>query len=148
MLVLAANGERTYGIDRQAFQWGDERSTTSSTQWQRVIFTGNTGEGPQPGPMPLLVVSKSPLSATLSVDVTGAPVEFRVVGAPRPGKAEFDGRTGDSSRSFTFVSGPSDSKCREMSVEWRSPTGEQVVLRRLDLVVTYKQAADDGDLCL
>lgn len=151
MLVLAATGERTYEIDRQAFIWGNERSTTSSKDWRRLTFEGNAHGGDAVlGAQPLMVGSTSPMSATLSVDVTGAPVEFRVVdnGVWRPGKAEFDGRHGDSSRTFTFVHGPTSSKCRWVHVEWRSPTGQRVVLDRAALVLTYKQAsADDTGGC-
>lgn len=159
MAVLAAAriaGDGMARVDTQAFQWGrhdrqqtgggtgETSSTTTSTRWRRVGV-----HGPSFAYSPLRISTTGPISATISVNVKGAPVEFRLKDTGRimrPGKAEFAPQTNDTSRSFTYVRGGDGSEdgCRNLQLEWRSPSGRKVVLDRVALVVTYSRSGSGG----
>ena len=145
IVIAAANlkGDGRFPVTEQAFQWRTQPTSTTSTQWEKLDLNGlhysngTTGHGQS-----ILVVGRGGMSATVSADFKGAPVELRVVSNRNvlaPGKAEFRPSPGDSSTSFTFVRGPGATvQCRNVWVEWRSPSGETVTFTRGDLVVTYK----------
>lgn len=138
-------GEGTFTVDQQAYQWGTAPSSTSNTTWQTVNIRG--GDDAQQS---LLVFTTGPISATLSVDVKGAPVEFRLFDTSRvmrPGKAEFAPGPGDTSRSFTFVRAGDPSEgtgCRNLVLQWRSPSGKKVVLERAMLIATSQVSGTGG----
>lgn len=144
-------GERDYGVDRQAFQWRKDASSTSSTEWHRLPLTGTGSANAQPEAHPLAFVARGPMSVTLSADFKGAPVQVRIVERKtvlRPGRASFRPAGRDTSKSFTFVSdGTSRARCRLLFVEWRSPTGKKVTFRRGDLVVTYNRPESTEARC-
>src|SRR5688572_12446283 len=94
--VLAASGAFGGSLDRQASRWTTTPATTSSTDWRNV---------------PRLRLTRCTLNqvtAMVSVNVSGAPVQFRVIidGVPeapmRPGPARFV-PSGTESFSYTFV---------------------------------------------
>ena len=82
-------------------------------------------------------------SATLTIEVGGGPVEFKVTedgSGMAPGPFTFRPTEGrPDSVSFTFASPkPKRVDCREYDVLWRSPSGKPVTLHRASLVVTYR----------
>lgn len=142
---------RSYEIDRQAFQWRDDNSTTSSEEWRALPMVREGSEAIQPAAEPLDFIARGPMSVTFSGDFAGAPVQIRVIErqkAYRPGRATFDPTPWDSSKSFTFVSGGSDeARCLALFVQWRSPTGGEVTFRRGDVVVTYNRPQSTDARC-
>jgi hypothetical protein len=123
-VVIAATAETTSTLDRQLARWTSTDRSTSSTRWRNV-----------PGLSRLSACTIRGVSANLSVTVQGAPVLFRVIidtpEAPmRPGAARFV-PTGRESFSYTFVRGTrpfEDDDTHSFSVQWRSPSGNQVRL--------------------
>jgi hypothetical protein len=94
-------------------------------------------------PQVVTISTIGPVTATLSVNVNGAPATFRVVEdghALWPGVAHFAGRPGDTSRSFTFVSEPNTKTgCHHLQVEWRSASGDVVTATNAALVIGYNR---------
>jgi hypothetical protein len=94
----------------------------------------------------LSIDARAGLAATLSVTVSGGPVEFRILTEDvnngfaihnlPPGPAHFDPGTGTQSVSFTWVSGLAAGRYT-VNIAWRSPTGAIVTLDRGSLVVQY-----------
>jgi hypothetical protein len=123
MAVELHNGTR---LDRQRADVRSAQVSTSRTSWSNV-----------PG-LRLDVCAAGWTSATISVVVTGAPVNFRVLadGIPplmSPPLARFDPGSGTTSFSFTFVGrmGASEGSDGHLfDVQWRSPGGGAVTLRR------------------
>jgi hypothetical protein len=130
--VLAATGVFTGALERQAARWTTTSVSTSSTAWRNV---------------PRLSLTRCTLnqvSAIMSVTVEGGPVRFRMVvdGVPeapmKPGSARFV-PDGVESFSFTFVGRVAPFEADDthhFAVQWRSPSGVPVTLRRgaLDLL--------------
>ena len=90
--------------------------------------------------------ARSGISATLSVTVSGAPAEFRIVmevpekdwaqRVMKPGSVHFDPQGGTGSFSYTFVAGVGPG-AYTINLLWRSPTGIQTNLDDGSLVVQY-----------
>jgi hypothetical protein len=124
--VLATSGVFGSALDRQAARWTTTSATTSSTTWRNV---------------PRLSVTRctvNQVTATVSVTVRGAPVLFRAIidGVPeapmRPGSARFV-PNGTQSFSYSFVARTAPFEADDthrFTVQWRSPTGTTVTLRR------------------
>ena len=117
------NGTR---VNHQRAVVKEKASTTSSTSFVPVVGLRST-----------LVCAKGQVSATFSGTVTGGPVEFHMRidnGALLdPPVAHFDPTSGTRTFSFTFVirafrSEGSDG--HSFDLEWRSPTGAAVTLKR------------------
>jgi hypothetical protein len=113
-------------LDHQRSVTKQDPSTTSRTAW-----------GPVPGLTSTLVCARGEVSATLSVTVSGAPVQFHVRidsgGVMDPGAATFDPGARTRSFSFTFVGrlgAFEGSDGHTFDLQWRSPSGSQVTLRR------------------
>jgi hypothetical protein len=131
--VLAAGGGKEGGLNRQGFRFRlGPAISTSSSQFR-----------PIPGLL-RLTCSRGTVAVTVSVNVTGAPLDVRAVidsGKPmEPRIAHFD-PAGTTSFSYTFVDsvGPFEaSNGHTYSVQWRSPTGGSVTLRRADMLVQYR----------
>ena len=134
-VVIAASGTFGSALDRQAAKWTTTPATTSSTAWRNV---------------PRLSLTRCTLNqvtAEISVTVRGAPVSFRAVidGVPeapmRPGPARFV-PDGTESFSYTFVhrTAPFEADdTHRFDVQWRSPTGAAVTLRRGALNLLYQR---------
>jgi hypothetical protein len=113
---------------------------------RNTAFVVLSGWGPSDS---MHVDARSGIAATLSVTVTGAPVEFRLfledvdhgwaIREMRPSSASFDPGTGTVSASFTFVAAVAPGNYT-VNVSWRSPTGSQVSLVGGSLVVQYGAA--------
>lgn len=120
--------------------------STSDNSWARFAMV-------PPGlahhvPQVVTIATAGPVTATLSVNVDGAPAAFRVVEdghALWPGAAHFAGRAGDTSRSFTFVSDPTTKTgCHHLQVEWRSPSGQAVTATNAALIIEYNRPSSGG----
>jgi hypothetical protein len=125
LAVLAARGNLSGNLDLQKARWTTTAVSTSSTQWRNL-----------PGLARLPACTLNEVSATLSVTVGGAPVNFRAIidsvpEAPmKPGTARFV-PNGDESFSFTFVGNTApfeDDDSHVFGIQWRSPTGGTVSL--------------------
>jgi hypothetical protein len=124
--VLAASGAFGSSLDRQSARWTTTSATTSSTKWRNV---------------PRLALTRCTLNqvtADVSVTVSGGPVQFRAIidGVPeapmRPGAARFV-PSGTESFSYAFVGRTAPFEADDthaFNVQWRSPTGATVTLKR------------------
>jgi hypothetical protein len=128
----AVTGQYNGNVDRQRAKFRIAALTTSSTSWHDVPVLNVT------------ICSFNEMSATLSVTLIGARARFRMLGEAgnviKPGPAEF-APNGVESFSFTFVtsaSGSGDDDHHSLKVQWRSPTGAPVTMRRGDLNVFYE----------
>jgi hypothetical protein len=122
--VIAASGTLNGSLDRQSAAWTTTARTTSSPRWRDV---------------PRLTLSRctrNQVTAMLNVMVSGtAPVEFRVRadGVPmQPGRARF---SPDGTESFSFdfarrTEPVEGDDTHTFIVQWRSPSGSQVILER------------------
>jgi hypothetical protein len=135
LAVLAARGNLSGNLDLQKARWTTTAVSTSSTQWRNL-----------PGLARLPACTLNEVSATLSVTVGGAPVNFRAIidsvpEAPmKPGTARFV-PNGDESFSFTFVGNTApfeDDDSHVFGIQWRSPTGGTVSLYRGALNLLYQ----------
>ena len=135
--VLAASGVVGGALDRQAAKWTTTSATTSSTAWRNV---------PR---LSLTRCTVNQVTATVSVNVRGAPVLFRVIvdGVPeapmRPGSARFV-PDGSESFSYSFVGRTAPFEADDthrFNVQWRSPTGTTVTLRRGVLNLLFQRGS-------
>lgn len=112
-------------LDHQRAKTQVRAASTSSTRWITVPDLHN-----------LDVCAVGEVSATLSVNVTGAPSEFRVLvdGGPLmvPHRVHFNPRNGTTSFSFTFVIHVTTFEGSDghlFDVQWRAPNGGVTTLR-------------------
>ena len=133
VLVLAITGRLASRLDRQVAKYRTTAVMTSSTQWHTVRGLSAT------------ICSKNEVSATVGVRVRGGPVAVRVLqdGGPvmKPGPARFVPR-GSESFSFTFVNPTGTFEANDhhsFEVQWRSPRGVPVRLRRGDLNLLFER---------
>jgi hypothetical protein len=133
--VLAATGSTGGQLDRQAARWRTAPVSTSSTEWRNVPGLSTTR------------CARDQVTAMLSVNVEGGPVRFRVVpdGVPEapfhPGWVVFD-PTGIESFSYTFVDDMAPFEADDthrFDVQWRSPTGAEITLRKAVFNILYEQ---------
>lgn len=133
--VLAASGVFGSALDRQVATWTTTSAMTSSTTWRNV---------PR---LSLTRCTVNQVTAMVSVTVRGAPVLFRVIvdGVPeapmRPGPARFV-PDGSESFSFSFVGRTASFEADDthrFNVQWRSPTGATVTLRRGALNLLFQR---------
>jgi hypothetical protein len=120
--------EKRSRIDHVTMVWPAAGYTTSSSAW-RTMPGGFFREG-----------TVGAVAITLSTDLRGAPVRFRVLvnGKSLPqGVAHFAPSRGDTSRSYSWVLPKSDGTCQNFQVQWRSPTGKRLKLRHADTVAIY-----------
>ena len=141
LAVLAATGSFGSVLNRQRAFFTTNSVSTASPVFHTVpglgairICAGNT--------------SSPEIALTLSVNVDGPPVRFRVLedGGPvlEPGAARFVPAAGGESFSYTFVGRASTfegSDRHALTVEWASPTGGKVTLSRGDANVLFQQGS-------
>ena len=134
LAVLAATGRFSSQLDQQRYKFRDTAVSTSSTAWRTV-----------PGLDDIHICSDHEVSATLSVNLRGAPARFRVLvdqaGAMEPGSARFV-PNGEESFSYTFAgpTGPFEANDNHVvDVQWRSPTGQAVTLVLGGVNLLYEQ---------
>lgn len=123
--VLAADRNVRGSLDRQAARTIGEVST-SSTEWRNV-----------PG-LRITRCTRNQATVTMSVLVSGAPVQFRAImdGVP---EAPLDPRvarfvpSGAESFSHTFVGNTAPFEAddtHQFNIQWRSPSGAEVTIHR------------------
>jgi hypothetical protein len=134
LVVLAARTPMRSRVDHQKGVVHHGTTSTTSTSWRRA-----------PG-LRLNVCAIKEVSATLSVTVTGAPVQFRLlidaVPAVAPGKVFFNPTRRQRSFSFTFLSGSGTfegSDAHNFTAQWRSPTGRRTTLHGATLNLVYEK---------
>ncbi len=148
-VVLAASSSGTgrsrgQALNREAFIWRrDNPQSTSSKQWTGLLLTARGNDTATPAPDSISFVSGGAVTVTFSGNFTRAPVQVRVRDSGKimqPGRAQFNPQNGQRSFSFTFVNkGPGQAECRDIGLEWRSPTGKEARLWRSTVVVRYRQ---------
>jgi hypothetical protein len=124
LAVLAATGSFSGRLDGQTARWTTTDVTTSSRSWRNVPGLART------------VCTLDQVTATVSAQVGGGPVRFRVIidGVPeapmKPGSARFV-PNGVESFSYTFVGNTAPFEADDthrFNVQWRSPRGVPVRL--------------------
>jgi hypothetical protein len=142
-VALAATSGRANGsLDRQQAAWKSAAVSSSSRAWRtipRLSFI-STASGSH------TLCTRNELSVSLSLNLRGAPVLFRVVldgGAVlEPGPARFVPGAGSETFAATFVGHAGTfegSDGHALEVQWRSPTGGVVTLDRAVANVLYEQ---------
>jgi hypothetical protein len=96
-------------------------------------------------------VSIFPMTVTVSAEVSGAPVEFRVrstnVGEQtttnRPGSIRFVPGSGGDAFSFQWIDpgGSAAVHVHDLVLQWRSPSGRPLTMTRGDMSVAYQTEA-------
>ena len=131
--VLAATGGNTSALDLQAAKWTSTTQQANTTTWRSV-----TGLG-------LTICALDQVTATLSVELNGAPASFRIRedGGPiiAPGAVRFVPAGAHDSFSFTFLANAAPFEANDnhgFGVEWRSATGQQTTLERATLNLQYE----------
>lgn len=137
-LHASINQYRSRPLDRQNIGYIQGPRQTTKTDWAQIggwSFSDGMGFAARAG-----------ISATLSVTVTGAPAEFRIVmevpeqdwaqRVMKPTSAHFDPQGVTGSFSYTFVAGVGPG-LYTINLLWRSPTGVQTNLQDGSLVVQY-----------
>lgn len=129
---------RSRPLNRQNVGHISGHRQTSSTNWTDV-GGWSFSDG-------MVIDARGSVAATLSVTVSGAPVEFRVamevldqggeIRAMKPTSAHFDPAGGTGSFSYTFVAGVGPGHY-SINLLWRSPTGGLTQMDDGSLVVQY-----------
>jgi hypothetical protein len=132
--VLAATGGASSSLDLQASRFTTSTATTSSKTFHTV-----------PGLSGLTICALHQVTATLSVQLNGAPAGFQIRvdagGTMQPGAIRLVPAGAHDSFSFTFVNsvGPFEADDRHLfDVEWRSPTGAATTLERGTVNLQYE----------
>jgi hypothetical protein len=111
-----------------------ERQQTRRARFERIrLFTPVCG-----------VIARGPISATLSMQLRGAPATIRMrikrsgkrARTMKPGVVRFDPGQGSNSFSFTFIGHlgrRTTNTGLDFRAEWRSPTGETAILEKATL---------------
>jgi len=133
--VLAASGGASSSLDLQA-----SKVTTSTASTASRTFH------PVPGLSGLNICALHQVTATLSVELTGAPAGFQVRvdggGTMPPGAIRFVPAGPHDSFSFTFVRGVGPFEANDhhvFDVEWRSPAGAATTLERGTFNLQYER---------
>jgi hypothetical protein len=132
--VLAASGGASSSLDLQA-----SKSTTSTATTSSKTFH------PIPGLSGLTICALDQVTATLSVELNGAPAGFQIRvdggGTMSPGGVRFVPAGPHDSASFTFIEGVGPFEANDnhaFDVEWRSPTGAATTLERGTFNLQYQ----------
>ena len=155
-------GFATKATDAQTILWRTgkgNRAFTTSTKWQELQLPDGgcvVGESSCRGvaePAPFMVWARGPISLTFSGMFSRGPVELRFRDGARlmpPGAVNFTPQPGSNAFSFTFVSPRKGTRdCQGPSLEWRSPSGQEVRLNSATIVVHYKSYEPDPSVrCL
>ena len=134
LVVLAARNSISSRVDHQKGVVRTGRASTSSTSWRNAPD------------LRLNVCSKKEVSATLSVTVTGAPVQFRILAdetpVVSPTRVFFNPTHRQRSFSFTFLTSLSTfegSDAHSFNAQWRSPTGGRATLHGATFNLVYQR---------
>jgi hypothetical protein len=139
LIVLADSGSGESDLDRQTFAFRDGPASTSSTSFRTLP------------PFDIVFCARNMVTAELSVVLSGAPAQFRIVVDGRvdgflplmePGAVTFDPREGRNPFSFTFGRrvAPFEGDDRHgFRVQWRSPTGDMSTVHAATANFQYDQ---------
>jgi hypothetical protein len=141
--VIAATATGRTPVDCIDTVWRSSTVSTSSTTWEAV-------PGFEADPTAIF-----PITVNVSALVSGAPARFRILSTnvgeqtfvSDPGPTRFEpGATGPNSFSYQWVerddvAAPHANLIR---LQWRSPSGDQVSMRRGDMAVLYRTDGCDG----
>jgi hypothetical protein len=132
--VLAAIGSNSSSLDLQASKFTTTTQKTSSTTFQAV------------GGLGLTICALHQVTATLSVELSGAPASFRIRqdGGPivTPGAIRFVPAGPHDSFSFTFLANAAPFEANDhhgFGVEWRSASGKSTTLERATFNLQYEE---------
>jgi hypothetical protein len=131
---------------RQTVEWKLTTDHSSSRHWTYIDLSapGNALEG-------FDVRSAGLLTATVSANISGAPVQIRLLDREKvehPASAAFAPSTDNTAFSFTFAGTGAKKACGHLlRLQWRSDTGKPATLTNGDLIVTYLPAANDNGVC-
>jgi hypothetical protein len=139
LVVLAARSPLRSRVDHQRGVARRGPVSSSSRSWRTA-----------PG-LHLNVCSKKEVSATLSVTVTGAPVQFRLladaVPAVAPGRVFFNPTRRQRSFSFTFLTSTGTfegSDGHNFTTQWRSPSGRKATLHGATLNLVFQKGGGNA----
>jgi hypothetical protein len=139
LAVRAASGTFSSALDLQASNWTTTSVSTSSTAWQTIAALSGS-----------VICSEGEVSATVSLQMDGAPIGLRVNvdNGPDmvPGAIRFVQAGSQDSVSFTFVinTGPFENNDNhEFRVQWRSPTGATTTIIKGTLNLLYQHGSHD-----
>ena len=134
-VVLAASGGANSSLDLQRSRFTTTTATTSSRTFQ-----------PIPGLSGLNICALNQVTATLSVEINGAPAGFQIridaAGTMQPGAVRLVPAGPHDSFSFTFVNSVAPFEANDnhsFDVEWRSPTGTATTLERGTFNLQYQR---------
>jgi hypothetical protein len=134
-VVLAASGGTNSSLDLQRSRFTTTTATTSSRTFQ-----------PIPGLSGLNICALNQVTATLSVELNGAPAGFQIRidggGTMQPGAVRLVPAGPHDSFSFTFVNSVAPFEANDnhsFDVEWRSPTGAATTLERGTFNLQYQR---------
>jgi hypothetical protein len=134
-VVLAASGGTNSSLDLQRSKFTTTTATTSSRTFQ-----------PIPGLSGLNICALNQVTATLSVELNGAPAGFQIridaAGTMQPGAVRLVPAGPHDSFSFTFVNSVAPFEANDnhsFDVEWRSPTGAATTLERGTFNLQYQR---------
>lgn len=134
-VVLAASGGTNSSLDLQRSKFTTTTATTSSRTFQ-----------PIPGLSGLNICALNQVTATLSVELNGAPAGFQIridgAGTMQPGAVRLVPAGPHDSFSFTFVNSVAPFEANDnhsFDVEWRSPTGSATTLERGTFNLQYQR---------
>ena len=134
-VVLAASGGTNSSLDLQRSRFTTTTATTSSRTFQ-----------PIPGLSGLNICALNQVTATLSVELNGAPAGFQIridaAGTMQPGAVRLVPAGPHDSFSFTFVKSVAPFEANDnhsFDVEWRSPTGAATTLERGTFNLQYQR---------
>ena len=137
--VLAASGGTDSALDLQASKLTTSTATTSSKTFHAI-----------PGLSGLTICALHQVTATLSVQLKGAPAGFQIRldqgGTMQPGAIRFVPAGAHDSFSFAFVNsvGPFEADDHHsFDVEWRSPTGAATTLERGTVNLQYERGTQN-----
>ena len=134
-VVLAASGGANSSLDLQRSRFTTTTATTSSRTFQ-----------PIPGLSGLNICALNQVTATLSVELNGAPAGFQIridaAGTMQPGAVRLVPAGPHDSFSFTVVNNVAPFEANDnhsFDVEWRSPTGTATTLERGTFNLQYQR---------
>ena len=162
--VIAAGRSETGTVakatDTQVLLWRtgqDNRAFTTSKDWQILPMpdggcTVGASSCVTTEPPEFILSARGPISLTFSGLFSNAPVELRFWDEQHymePGTVRFTPHPGNNAFSFTFVSThEGDWGCGGPELQWRSPTGAEVLLNRATIVVHYKKTTAQSPPCM
>jgi hypothetical protein len=136
--LVAHTGTGGSALDRQAFKFREQQTTTSSTAWSNI-----------PGLARFQICAVNEVSAHVNLVLRGAPaaIRIRIDGTDEviahPGPVTFRPSRG-SVFSFAFADHVAPFEANDfhlLEVQWRSPTGSPVTLRRGMVNVLFERGS-------